>query len=99
MQEMKHYQELKKNTNKIKINEIFDNAMEKLKKQDIAAGTIRNAIKSKQARTKLKQNKALKPISETVVSDMQNQIRKQQEPFINAGIKIQKVVRGHDLRK
>ena len=45
--------------------------MEKLKKQDIAAGTIRNAIKSKQARTKLKQNKALKPISETVVSDMQ----------------------------
>ena len=41
----------------------------------------------------------MKQISDAVIDDMQNQIRKQQEPFINAGTKIQKVVRGHKVRK
>ncbi len=64
-----------------------------------AASTIQNAIKSKKARAELKQNKELKSVSNAVVEDMQNQLRKQQEPYINAGTKIQKVVRGHKARK
>ena len=66
---------------------------------DYSAVTLQNAVRSKQARTKLKQIRESKPISDAVVDDMQNQIRKQQERFINAGKKIQKVVRGHKVRK
>ena len=69
-----------------------------MKKQD-AATTIQNAMKSRKARAELKQNKDLKEISNAVVEDIQNQINKQQEQYINAGTKIQKVVRGHKTRK
>jgi hypothetical protein len=67
-------------------------------KQDSAI-TIQNAIRSKQARTEFKQNKELKSISDSVVNDIQNQIRKQQDPFINAGTKIQSAIRGQKGRK
>ena len=39
------------------------------------------------------------PIERAVVNDMKNQIVKQQEPFQKAGLKIQKVIRGHNTRK
>ena len=39
------------------------------------------------------------PIERAVVNDMKNQIVKQQEPFKKAGLKIQKVIRGHNTRK
>jgi hypothetical protein len=87
-----------KQKQEIQIKETIDNAIENMKIQD-AASTIQKAIKSKKARAELKQNKELKTISDSVVNDMQNQIRKQQEQFINAGTKIQKVVRGHKVRK
>jgi hypothetical protein len=80
------------------INETLDNLMENMKKQD-AASTIQKAIKSKKARSELKQKKELKTISDTVVNDMQNQIRKQQEPFINAASTIQRAVKGNKARK
>ena len=57
---------------------------------------IQKTYKGYKTRKTLKENK---PISEEVVRDMQNQIVKQQEPFQKAGLKIQKVVRGHNTRK
>ena len=72
--------------------------MENMKIQN-AASTIQKAIKSKKARAELKQNKELKTISDTVVDDMQNKMRKQQEPFIKAATKIQSTFRGHKGRE
>ena len=48
---------------------------------------------------KTRKAQKLKKISNAVTEDMQNQIRKQQERYIDAGKKIQKVVRGHKVRK
>ena len=81
-----------------KLQDELNNVIETEQKQN-AASTIQNAIKSRKARSELKQNKELKTISNAVVGDMQNQIIKQQEPYNNAASTIQGAVKGYKARK
>ena len=81
-----------------KLQDELNNVIETEQKSN-AASTIQNAIKSRKARSELKQNKELKTISNAVVGDMQNQIIKQQEPYKNAASTIQGAVKGYKARK
>ncbi len=56
--------------------------------------TFKTLLNPKIVRSELIENKDLKARSNAAVEDMQNQISKQQ-PCMNSGTKIQKVVRGH----
>ena len=67
--------------------------------------TIKRAQQKTEAAQKLRIQEIVdeqyknQPIERAVVNDMKNQIAKQQEPFQKAGLKIQKVIRGHNTRK